>query len=221
MAKRKTVQIPNYRGLLSTTGVAYESDDNARRCLDALGVYYGLTAPFGGFLGRETSTAEKSRRWMLLAICLASEVVPAFRIPAKGGPPKRAQKKLSAAYPHADEARLVQMVAAIRTLLLNLEQTAARTDAFRELIRLLKKKPAYDWYYGELTKVSSFVQAWKKIPRDVRAAPENYLPPIVSDGDAEKAKGSGGLFGLTNYLIATEPQLVWIRLPPIPEGLAR
>ncbi len=58
MAKRKTVRIPNYRGLLSTTGVAYESDDNARRCLDALGVYYGLTAPFGGFLSRPKNCTE-------------------------------------------------------------------------------------------------------------------------------------------------------------------
>lgn len=227
MAKRKTVILPDYPAILLTAGAG---DKNASQCLDALAIHYGIASKDGRFLDKPFEEFQK--RWAHLAVCLARDFVPAFRIPRKGGAPKQSRTQGHWLYPRAHEARLVQIIAALRKQLRSRAMPATNKDAYRALIRILNEKPAPKWRYGLMRKTASFAQAWKSIPSHVKSAPEAYLPPppvsgggllgVESQGDHHGGAptvsnlGFGGLFGLGSVVLS-EAALVWDSLPPLPK----
>lgn len=211
--KRKTFRIPEYRGVLATPESAY-SGDRLSFYLDALAEHYYQLPPFQNL---DKAAEDVEARLVRLVICLAMEIVPAFRVPLKGGAPARVRMLKGDTFPFAHEARLVQLVTKFQSLLKAADRSAARTHAYNQIILLLKKRPTPHWAYGGLTKQSSFGQAWKHIPKNVKTTPAAFLPKPTTS--REEAAAAGGLFGVANWLVATEAEKVWAALPAIPNRL--
>ena len=173
MAK-KTVRPPDFEGVLAERGKFWSHPEE---CVTALARHYGETL--------EPATFRRTRdQWRTLALRLAIDLVPAFRLVNRGGRPKRAPQK-SSFFPFAHAARLVQIVTSLQRTLKAEQLPARRTDAYRELAKRLKKTPYPEWRYGALRKPSSFAQAWKNIPKDVKANPHKYVP--FEFGEVERA----------------------------------
>jgi hypothetical protein len=186
MAKKKLVPVPDYPPVLMAQGNAYTREDRLAEladqlingagmdryaeCLNALVAHYDLADfPHG-------NDEERAVWWSQIALSLAHDFVPAFREVRRSGAPSRWRKTKDDLFPHAHDARLVQIVKALQAKLKDRDLPATRTAAFRELITRLKKNPIPKWRYGNLYKVSSFNQAWKKIPENVKLLPIEYLP---------------------------------------------
>jgi hypothetical protein len=70
----------------------------------------------------------------------------------------------------------VQIVSSLQRLLGVQQRFNNRTDAYKQLLKLLKEQPAPRWRYGMLRKEGSLKDAWNKIPKEVIANPEDFLP---------------------------------------------
>jgi hypothetical protein len=232
MAKRKSVALPNYPAILLAP-VELDNPVELQKCMDALAVHYHLNPPFGGFYDA-SSQEELLRRWIDLTVRLLSDFVPAFRVRRKGGAPKQPHTQIVWQHPHAHEARLVQIVIAFRKMLHEKDMPSTNRDAFKEVLRNLKQKPAPMWRFGRMTAVSALEQAWKAIPAAVKANPDSYLPhphPRADGGvpgfnvpeDVEKHPSADSALGF-GFLSPLSPpsraeRALWRDLPHIPEKL--
>lgn len=202
MAKRRTVALPDYPPILFTP-IDLKNNKAMAQCLDALAIHYRLNPPFGGFFsptfhdnpyvklsGQNASKEEMHERWTRLALCLMWDFVPAFRKRRKGG----RRKKLHARHdhPHAHAARFVQLVVALRRMLADKGMPSTNIAAFKQIARILRKEPAPEWQYGNLTKASAFAQAWKSIPKSVKDNPDSHLPPPPKRPLSRRYKEAGG-----------------------------
>jgi hypothetical protein len=175
----------------------------------------------GGFV---TTNEEMAERWRDLAIYLMRDFVPAFRTGGKRGAPKQAHAHEPPGYPNAHAARLVQIVFALRGLLKAKDLPASKRDAFKRLVKILKKQPAPRWRYGRLQTVGAFEQEWKSIPKSIRENPDQYLPPLRSSTSAALdpvplAKNRRDRLGpLRNFLREWERDM-WTAIPPVPNEL--
>jgi hypothetical protein len=177
MAKRRIqVVVPDYPRELFKA-VDWNDRQAVSGCLTALAYHYDIISPFDDeevdFLVSDDD--EMLERWKNLTLSLLRDFVPAFRVKRRGGTPKQQHTRLRTIDPHAHQARLVQMVFALRDILRTKGRPSSKFDAFKELVRILKANPAPLWRYGKLTKASSFAQAWKDIPHDVRKNPDRYI----------------------------------------------
>ena len=128
---------------------------------------------------------------MGLAWGLMRDFVPAFgKEKPNVGTPKQKHTKVDGAFPHAHEARLVQIVGALRRILTDRERPSTNTAAYNQLLKILKVSPAPLWRYGKHRKVSALQQAWKDIPKDVRNRPDSYFPLHLPQWDFPKGASS-------------------------------
>jgi hypothetical protein len=207
MAKRRIqVVLPDFPPKLLK---AVDGNDKqaVSECLDALAEHYDIISPFDDeavFLVSDYD--EMLERWEALAFHLLRDFIPAFRVKRRGGTPKQQHTRISAVDPYAHQARLVQMVIALRNALRTKGRPSSNTDAFKEIVRILKANPAPRWRYGNLKKASSFAQAWKAIPDDIRKNPDRYVPyyPV-----RDHKRGD---------IIVFKPR-DWRDLPPVPTQL--
>ena len=189
MAKPRTVVLPNYPPtLLTPRGKSWNGKD-IDDCLDSLADHYRLDCrlseipPFtaGRVIDKELMF------WMGTCMGLMRDFVPAFgKEKSKVGTPKQNHTKVDGLFPHAHEARLVQIVDALRRILTDRELPSTNTAAYKQLLRILKVSPAPLWRYGKYRKASAFQQAWKDIPKDVRDRPDSYFPLQLPKWDFPK-----------------------------------
>jgi hypothetical protein len=233
MAKRRPkVLVPDYPPILFKA-VDWQDAQAIKSRINALATYYSLNPakalldPTGDFF--DAGAEIMAQRWKLLAFHLLCDFVPAFRIRRKGGAPKRHLPSLTL-YPHAHEARLVQIVTALKRLLAAANRPATNQAAFSELLKRLKRQPAPQWRYGSIKKRSALTQAYKLIPNHVRSNPEQFVPPALPDGllgvnvskpiAANERIVAGrvhrGLLGVS-FLAGIES----VALPPVPDSLDR
>ena len=138
-----------------------------QQLLDSLAEHYRLDGRFSDLpppkLGDVSFFADKELQlWMGLAWGLIRDFIPAFGKKKYGRP-----RKSYTGFPF-HEARLVQIVRAVRQMLKEKGLPSTTPNTFEEVVRILKKKPAPRWRYGSLTKPSSFAQEWKKLPRHIK-----------------------------------------------------
>ena len=224
MAK-KTIRLPDFEGVLAERGKFWSKNPkDGLECVTALARHYGVTGDTSTIL--EPATPPNPfpgtlDQWCMLAFRLAMDLVPAFRTAKKGGTPKRAPQE-SSLYPSAHAARLVQIVETLQRILKAKQLPASRADAFRELARRLKVSPYPKWRYGTLRKPSSFAQAWKDIPKNVKANPHKYIPDdvalalaVVADSPDPSDLAPQGL-GVAYWLGEQDRKHLAGVLPPVP-----
>ena len=132
-------------------------------------------------------TEAQHRLFDLLTI-LAGELYPAFKKPpSKGGRPGLHRYALSESWPFAHEARLVQLFGAVKDELKRAGHSCGISDAAKKLVpRYAGKHPK--WRYNNLRTTDLLVRrGWQKIPSEIKANPERFLPadgsePTGSDG---------------------------------------
>jgi hypothetical protein len=125
---------------------------------------------------------------MGLAWGLIRDFVPAFgKERATVGTPKKQHTKIDPRFPHAHEARLVQIVGALRGMLTERGLPSTNEAAYARLLKILKGKPAPLWRYGKLKTQGAFRQEWKAIPKEVRDNPNSYFPLQLPQWDFPKA----------------------------------
>ena len=222
MAKRRPkVLVPDYPPILFKA-VDWQDAEAIKSRIDALATHYGLN-PAKALLDPDffdSSSEIMAQRWKLLTFHLLCDFVPAFRIRRKGGAPKRRLPSLTL-FPHAHEARLVQIVIALKRLLAAASRPATNQAAFKELLRHLKKHPAPQWRYGSITKTSALTQAYKQIPKSVRSSPEQFIPPPPPDGllgvNVSKPIAANERIVAVSFLAGIE----LVALPPVPDSLDR
>jgi hypothetical protein len=225
LASKKSVVQPNYSGVLLQRGRFWSSDPQVGvECIEALAEHYkvgvdlnNVFGPRPKFMDPSKSLQNQALDWMSLAVRLASDIVPAFRQLRKGGRPKRKRSDLGFRYAH--EARLVQLTLACQQTLKAQDLPSRRTDAFRVLVKLRLGKSYPSWRFATLAKASSFAQAWKQIPKQVRDNPTKYLPEADQAAAPptfeQAASALGGLYGLGNWLLEMERQKLAEILPPL------
>jgi hypothetical protein len=117
VANTRTIRIPEFSGVLAQRGKFWSSDPkDGVECVEALAQHYNVSfnvsilnpKPLTKFLNRSKPLEEQVADWRLLALRLASDIVPAFRRTRKSGAPKR-HTQSSQSFPYAHEARLVQL----------------------------------------------------------------------------------------------------------------
>jgi hypothetical protein len=234
MAKRRTVVVPDYPDILLTPRGSHWSGADIDECLDALAVHYRLNGRFSKLPAQIiTSESEELRLWMGLAWGLMHDFVPAFgKEKPKVGTPKQIHTKVDGVFPHAHEARLVQIVGALRRMLTDRELPSTNTAAYNQLLRILKVSPAPLWRYGKYRKVSAFQQAWKNIPKDVRDKPNSFFPVHLPQWDFPKAlhleevaAGRGrsilAMQHMAAYLKRESMERLFGILPPVPSELPK
>ena len=179
--RRRTIVLPDYPEILLTPRGNHWMGSDIDQCLDALATYYRLDDRYTDLPARigDVSFMEDKELmfWMRLAWGLMQDFVPAFgKEKPKVGTPKQMHTKVDALFPHAQEARLVQIVGALRHMLKERQLPSTKIAAYNQLLKILKKSPAPLWRYGKLTKASAFQQEWKAIPKDVQDNPNSYFP---------------------------------------------
>jgi hypothetical protein len=186
MAKRRTVVLPDYPEILLTPGYFrgkyFDQGKAYEELLDALFQHYDIgpakekeseRVRVRNILGRDDDHNERMAR---LAWRLMLDLLPAFHEPRKVGKPKQDHTQKEYQFPHAHEARLVQIVDALRRMLKERKLPSTRAAAYNQLLKILKRSPAPLWRYGKLTKATAFQQEWKAIPKDVQDNPNSYFP---------------------------------------------
>jgi hypothetical protein len=190
MAKRQPVVLPDYPQILLTPRRGGGSWDGKHidDCFDALADHYRLKCRFSDLPSHIGVLPDKETKfWMGLAWGLVRDFVPAFgKEKPKVGTPKQIHTQVDGVFPHAHEARLVQIVGALRRMLTDRELPSTKTAAYNQVLRILKVSPAPLWRYGKYRKVSAFQQAWKSIPKDVRDKPNSYFPLHLPQWDFPK-----------------------------------
>jgi hypothetical protein len=218
-SSRKTVNLPEYSGLLLQRGKFWSSDPKTGiECIEALAEHYrvgraGVLLPARKMFDPSKSIQERAEDWMSLAIHLATDVVPAFRQIRRGGAPKRSHTRSSPSFPHAHEARLVQLTLSWQQTLKLRGLPSSRKDAFRELIKLGLGKKHPHWRFSAYSKPSSLAQAWKKIPKQVKENPASYAPEDEVLQVVEPVPF--GAFGMGDWLIRQERNRLTTILPPV------
>jgi hypothetical protein len=210
MAKRQTVVVPDYPSILLTP-IDWSSGAVFDKLVDALLAHYKLAPlpPPSGPLFDPATDHELDKRMASLAFCLMQDFVPAFQKPRKVGAPKQDHTRKEWLFPSAHEARLVQIVGALRELLAKKNLPSTNKAAYEELVRILRKNPAPHWRYGKLRKASAFAQAWKLIPKDVKDNPDSHFParlpqiapmPPAPDFDAMGSLTGPKVWAATQYM---------------------
>jgi hypothetical protein len=120
MAKTKSVPLPDYPSiLLFPLGSSWRGSD-MDKCLDALADHYKLDMRFSELpvTGLSNGFSDKeSELWFNLAWALMRDFVPAFgKERPRAGTPQQEHTKIEPMFPHAHEARLVQIVGALRRM---------------------------------------------------------------------------------------------------------
>src|SRR5262249_47362546 len=122
-------------------------------------------------------------------------------------------------YPHAHEARLVQIVIALKRLLAAANRPATNQAAFKALLQMLKKRPAPQWRYGRIKKATALTQAYKGIPKRVRSNPAQFIPSPQSsllESAPQLTDSSASIVAVSlNFLARIES----VALPPVPTSL--
>jgi hypothetical protein len=243
LPKRRTTVLPDYPpNLLKPTD--YSRAEVFEQLLDSLAEHYRLDGRFSDLPATKPGPPPKPgdasffanrelRLWMDLAWRLMCDFVPAFgKEKPKVGTPKQKHTKVDGAFPHAHEARLVQIVSALRRILTDRELPSTNTAAYNQLLRILKVSPAPLWRYGKHRKVSAFQQAWKDIPKDVLDKPNSYFPLHLPQWDFPKelhlevvAAGRGrsilAMKHMAAYLERESMERLFEILPPVPSELPK
>jgi hypothetical protein len=74
------IRIPDYPEDLLKRGYAYSGSKTPKECIDLLGRHYGIHSPLDHFMDPSLSNEQQANRWLDLALCLARDLVPAFRL---------------------------------------------------------------------------------------------------------------------------------------------
>jgi hypothetical protein len=231
MAKR-TVELPDYPAILLTPR-DWNRISVLDKLVDALLAHYRLPPlpPPSGKLNLDGKDDTFTRSLACLALCLMQDFVPAFKKKPNVGAPKQEHTQQEFLFPHAHEARLVQIVRSLREMLAKRQLPSTHKAAYEELIRILRKKPAPHWRYGKLRKASAFAQAWKDIPKEVKLDPDSHFPPAPFElkslpplPDFELVPSGGAKAWLaTEYMAASFQRSSLERLfkilPPVPSEL--
>jgi hypothetical protein len=242
LAKSRTVALPDYPpSLLKPTDCS--EGDVFEQLLDVLAEHYRLDGRFSDLPPPKPGPLPKPGDvlyfrnkelwlWMGLASGLMRDFVPAFGDKKPGpGKPKQKHTQRPPFFPHAHEARLVQIVSALRRILTDGELPSTNTAAYKQLLRILKVSPAPLWRYGKYRKASVFQQAWKDIPKDVRDRPDSYFPLHLPQWDFPKEHhlevvdaGRGrsilAMQHMAAYLNRESMERLFEILPPVPSALS-
>jgi hypothetical protein len=240
LAKPRTVVLPDYPPSLLKLASLFKPPDHSRhdiceQLLDSLAEHYRLDGRFSDLPPSKPGDLpdKELQLWMGLAWGLMRDFVPAFgKEKPKVGTPKQKHTKVDGAFPHAHEARLVQIVGALRRILTDRERPSTNTAAYNQLLKILKVSPAPLWRYGKHRKVSAFQQAWKDIPKDVRDRPNSYFPLHLPQWDFPKelhlevvAAGRGrsilAMQHMAAYLKRESMERLFEILPPVPSELPK
>jgi hypothetical protein len=150
--------------------------------------------------------------WHDLAVSLLRVHVRAFALRGRAGRKQQSHRIRYYFYPFASEARLVQLVDHFKSEIDRSGRRAKNRDAFRKILKTTAK---YQWRYRDRRTMFSLEETWKKIPKDVRERPSDFLPP---EGLRPMPTTGGGLISPEH--IADLNQLLKA-LPPIPEPKKR
>src|SRR5262245_21733158 len=129
-------------------------------CLDALAVHYHLNCLYSELPYQLSDMLSSMNNkeigfWRGLAWGLMRDFVPAFgEEKPKAGRPKEIHTKVDGLFPHAHDARLVQIVRALRSLLTARDMPSTNTAAYNQLLKILRMSPAPLWRYGKYRAVS-------------------------------------------------------------------
>jgi hypothetical protein len=236
LAKPRTVALPDYPpSLLKPTD--HSRGEVFEQLLDSLAEHYRLDGRFSDLPppkpGDVSFLPDKELRlWMGLAWGLIQDFVPAFQEERKVGAPKQARTRRVWLFPHAHEARLVQIVAALRQLLDERSRPATNLAAYKALRRILEEHPAPNWRYGKLKSDAAFAQEWKKIPKHVKDDPDSHfprrlpdLPPLPPEPDYEATPTTGaavwaGMIYMRRYFRRSTLERLSRDLPEVPSKLS-
>jgi hypothetical protein len=150
--------------------------------------------------------------WHDLAVSLLRVHVRAFALRGRAGRKQQSHRIPYRFYPFASEARLVQLVDHFKSDIARSGRRPKNRDALRKILEITAK---YQWRYRDRRKMVTLEEAWKKIPKDVRERPSEFLPP---EGLRPMPTTGGGL--IPPEKIADINDLLEA-LPPIPESKKR
>jgi|FEC22Drversion2_1045045.scaffolds.fasta_scaffold00665_22 hypothetical protein len=145
-----------------------------------------------------------SGSWADFAFAVIREYVPAFMVARPSGSRKKPHQERGIAWPHAHEARLVQLVKHFQNENIRLGLARTRPEAFK---KVAKHSNGYHWKYKDLKKPGAFAQEWKKIPADVKENPSRFLPP-------PQLRYRGGVVPIE--IVQPEFERLQRVLPPVP-----
>jgi hypothetical protein len=153
-----------------------------------------------------------SEIWHDLAMSLLRVHVRAFALRGRAGRKQQSHRIRYYFYPFASEARLVQLVDHFKSEIDRSGRRAKNRDAFRIILKTTAK---YQWRYRDRRMMETLEEAWKKIPKDVRERPSDFLPP---EGLRPMPTTGGGV--ISPEQIADLNHLLEA-LPPLPEPKKR
>jgi hypothetical protein len=179
---------------------AYWDGSGTRSCLEALAAFAGVAAP-GPKPTTEETIESDAQFWRSVAIVLAAEKWPAFRLPPKLTG-KILDKTGAADWLEAggtrenmptffDDFYAAQFVIAIEGLRNSTAKTQRRTrnEVFKSLAgqtsQAQNKREVLPAPYRNRTTIKSLKEAFERISNDIQQDPEQHLPtkqPITAEG---------------------------------------
>jgi hypothetical protein len=177
--------MPKKRRLLSGNQPNFwaSTPGESLRLLDALAIQFRVNPPFASFLDRKALDSRSlETRWAQLALCLAGELFQEFEQPPPRKKKGRSSRQFALTfdpYPHADDARLVELFNDAKEKLKRRGDSHRIDDVCAELVRRYAGKYP-DWKYNnQLTAGTLKRHGWYNIDKQIKADPERFLP---SDG---------------------------------------
>jgi hypothetical protein len=189
-ANARCVLLPAYPTILLKRKEEQTPEEFGKR-LEALVTHYHLTSEFGFGLDGEYRRLHGGPRvtkdaWHKLAVALACDFVPAFRIRRKAGRPKIKAEPANYLFGVLNGFSRAEVESYTQALFVKVVREAqgskSREAAFLRLERDAKLRNKLPPRYRNLKTRGSLRQMWTKIPKAIRDDPDSYLRPPAERG---------------------------------------